>query len=96
MKVTASTKPCSRQCARPCSTAENESLAPCRKNSSAMAALVRPPAQRAASPLTGTTLASAMSATSVRTNASGSQLGRRIAGTAQGASGRLRLWPLAS
>ena len=58
-KVDSSTSTCSFQCRAPASASHGASLAPCRKNSSAIAALVAYPAATSPAPCTGSTVASA-------------------------------------
>src|SRR5690606_6385511 len=57
-KVKAKTRVCSLQCIIPSTTASRESLAPCRKNRIAIAAVVTQPNTWAACPETGSKLAS--------------------------------------
>ena len=61
-KVEASTSRCSRQWVRPPITASRDSRAPCRKNTTAMAALVTQPRVVATSPRAGATEARAATA----------------------------------
>ncbi len=70
-KVEARTVRCSRQWPMPCSTASRDSLAPCRKNSSTMAALVMTPNTTAPGPRAGSTLARITDVTRATMNGSG-------------------------
>ena len=58
-KVEATTTRCSRQWPRPATMASRDSLAPCRKNSSATAATVSPSKKCATAPAAGSRLANA-------------------------------------
>ena len=69
--VAPTTTRCSRQCDNPALMASRESLAPCRKNSSAMAATVTPSITRATAPEAGNTLASVTTHTNAKVKLSG-------------------------
>ncbi|MCY1215860.1 hypothetical protein D9M72_277160 [compost metagenome] len=79
MKVQANTSRCSRQCVMPARIASRDSLAPCRKNSSPIATVVRPSKKCATRPLAGSRLARVTTATSVSVKLSGRKRERAMA-----------------
>ncbi|MNU79748.1 hypothetical protein D3C71_693650 [compost metagenome] len=77
-KVRLNTSKCRRQWPAPAMIDSRDSLAPCRKNSSAMAALVNQPKPTATCPLAGSKLASSTTPIRVRVKLSGKKRGRVI------------------
>ena len=87
-KVRLNTSKCKRQWPAPATMALRDSLAPCRKNSSAMARLVTQPNATAVWPLAGSSEARITVAIRVRVKLSGRNRGRVISNSSRGCQER--------